>query len=57
MNDLTPPTPDESALPKPYQAPALTELGSIDVVTAGPDNGDLDMIVGSSGGFMRDGTS
>ncbi|MEO0557353.1 MAG: hypothetical protein AAF170_04125 [Bacteroidota bacterium] len=37
---------------KPYQAPELHELGTIGAVTAGPNNGSLDQLGGSSGGFL-----
>ena len=58
MNDPILPTSDVPASPKPYQAPALTDLGSIDVITAGPDTGgNIDMIYGGEGGFVRDSTS
>lgn len=47
--------------PRPYQAPALTDLGTIEAVTAGPDKSPekhLDMIIGSDGGFFaQDATS
>ncbi len=43
--------------PHPYDAPTLTELGSVEAVTAGPDSGNIDALVGGSGGFQRDQTS
>ena len=55
-------TPDTQAAdsvttaPQPYQAPKLTTLGSIEVLTAGPDAGSLDQLVGGDGGF-QDSTS
>ena len=43
---------------RPYAAPALEHLGTIEAVTGGPNTGNLDQIVGaSSGGFRTDGTS
>lgn len=42
--------------PQPYRAPELTTLGSIEVLTAGPDSGTLDQLFGGSGGF-QDSTS
>lgn len=57
--DSAGPTADlASKAPKPYQPPALTALGSIEVLTAGPDSeGSMDSIVGAPGGFTRDSTS
>lgn len=48
---------DTAPAPRPYQAPELTPLGSIDVITAGPDSGNIDQIFGGSGGFQRDAAS
>ena len=42
--------------PRPYTAPQVTILGSIEALTAGPSSGSIDQIVGASGGF-QDGTS
>ncbi len=64
MTDLTP-LPPTVAPPadvpletsKPYVAPSLTALGFVEMVTAGPDNGAIDQMVGGSGGFQRDLTS
>ncbi len=53
------PAPAADALPttpQPYRAPELTTLGSIEVLTAGPDSGNLDQIFGGTGGF-QDSTS
>ncbi len=59
MTDLTPApaphrAPDSSlSNPRPYAAPALTALGAVDTITAGPiaDGGNIDALVGLSGGF------
>ena len=39
--------------PKPYAAPALHTLGTIDAVTAGPNvgGGNIDQLFGGVGGF------
>lgn len=52
------PTPEGEAS-RPYEAPTLTTLGTVNAVTAGPDGDkNIDMIVGDEGGFARqDGTS
>ena len=53
------PSPKDDALPqtpRAYAAPALTALGTVEVLTAGPEGGSIDQIVGSSGGF-QDATS
>lgn len=42
--------------PRAYAAPALTTLGTIDALTAGPNSGSLDQLVGAGGGF-QDATS
>lgn len=42
---------------RPYHPPSLRSMGTIEVVTAGPDNGDMDQLIGGSGGFRKDGTS
>ena len=65
MTDSTttpPASPDAAPLPHaaPYAAPALTPLGSVGSVTAGPiaDGGTIDQLVGLTGGFNQvDGTS
>ena len=58
---LNPDTPSPEGAPSPtpkaYARPALTELGTVEVLTAGPQGGSIDQIVGSSGGFQPDGTS
>ncbi|GAB5536273.1 MAG: hypothetical protein Rubg2KO_25220 [Rubricoccaceae bacterium] len=36
----------------PYTPPALVELGTIGAVTAGPDDGTVDQLIGSGGGFL-----
>ena len=36
----------------PYTTPVLVELGTIGAVTAGPDNGTVDQLIGSGGGFL-----
>jgi hypothetical protein len=43
--------------PRPYAPPTLRPLGSVEAVTAGDRSGSLDQLVGSSGGFLDDGTS
>ena len=48
MIDKTPPAPT----PKPYASPTLDELGTIGAITAGPNNGSLDQLGGSSGGWL-----
>ena len=52
MTDTT-----QNTLPRPYAAPALRPLGSVETVTAGDKSGSLDQLVGSTGGFVEDGTS
>lgn len=47
----TPSVPEADA-PKPYDAPALTALGTVTTVTAGPDGGNLDQLFGGGGGFQ-----
>lgn len=42
--------------PQPYQTPKMTELGTVEVLTAGPDSGNLDSLIGGTGGF-QDSTS
>lgn len=37
---------------RPYTAPEVRVLGSLSGSTAGPDGGDIDQLVGSSGGFQ-----
>ena len=54
LEAASPPAPLSS---KPYVAPVLTELGSVETITSGPDNGDMDQLVGAAGGFRRDSTS
>ena len=56
-SDLQAPTENEPTPLQPYQAPEMTALGSIEVLTAGPDSGSIDQIYGGSGGFQRDSTS
>ena len=49
------PTPsDDAPAPalRPYQAPDLTLLGTVDVLTSGPNSGNIDQIYGGSGGFQ-----
>ena len=59
MNDLIAPAPPAQPTPamRPYARPQMSPLGAVEAVTAGPDGGTLDQIVGSSGGFLEDGTS
>lgn len=60
MNSSTPLTPPEPSplSQKPYASPEMTTLGTIESVTAGPSSsGNLDQLVGSSGGFQADSTS
>lgn len=38
---------------KPYDAPALESLGTLAEHTAGPDGGNIDQLVGGSGGFQQ----
>ena len=45
-----PDTPPPSS--QPYTPPMLVELGTIGSVTAGPDNGTVDQLIGSGGGFL-----
>ena len=62
---MTPHTPTDRPAPpvkgsttRPYAAPALTLLGGIGAVTAGPDKRPdkvLDQMYGGDGGFLRDG--
>ena len=52
MTDALPAPP-----PRPYAAPHLRPLGSVEAVTAGDKSGTLDQLVGASGGFLDDGTS
>ena len=45
-----------TAPPRPYAAPALTPLGEIGALTAGPDKSPdktLDQLFGGTGGFLR----
>jgi len=35
-----------------YTPPALVEMGTIGAVTAGPDTGTVDQLIGSGGGFL-----
>ena len=44
--------PDAPRAPRPYTAPALRAYGSVSELTAGPESGNLDQLVGSSGGFL-----
>ena len=44
--------PSEPLAARPYAAPSLTPLGSVDGLTAGPDGGSIDQIFGGSGGFQ-----
>lgn len=47
---------DAPAPPRPYTAPVLTALGSIDDLTAGPDKSPektIDGLYGGDGGFLR----
>ena len=37
--------------PRPYLTPEIELLGSIAERTAGPDGGEIDQLVGGSGGF------
>jgi hypothetical protein len=55
MTDQTPSAPACGG--RPYTAPTLRELGSVEAVTAGDRSGSLDQLVGSSGGFLEDATS
>ena len=59
MNGLLAPAPPAPSAPttRVYASPQMVPLGAVDAVTAGPDGGTLDQLVGSSGGFMEDGTS
>ena len=54
---MTPPMTDHPApppAPSAYVAPALTPLGTVSTVTAGPDGArTLDGLVGDDGGFRR----
>lgn len=36
---------------RPYAPPVISRLGALAERTAGPDGGDFDQIVGTSGGF------
>ena len=52
-----PAPPTERPDPCPYAAPALTPLGAIGSLTAGPDQSPdkvLDQLFGGTGGFARD---
>ena len=49
MNTTLPLAPQDR---KPYAAPTLDALGAVGRVTAGPEGGDLDQLIGSSGGFQ-----
>ena len=48
----TSPLPETSRAPRPYTAPVLRAYGSVSELTAGPESGNLDQLVGSSGGFL-----
>lgn len=51
-------TPAPSTPAAPYSPPSLTPLGTVDALTAGPNEGAIDQIFGGSGGFQeRDATS
>lgn len=62
MMHKTPETPDTPDVPEDavvrddeavsYTTPALSDLGSVAAVTAGPHSGNLDQLVGGSGGFI-----
>ncbi len=59
MTDSTP-TPAPTDAPLPYEPPTMILLGAVEALTAGPvaNGGDIDMLVGLSGGFgTGDGTS
>ena len=56
MNDPTP-TLCPTRPARPYAAPTLRPLGHVEAVTAGDRSGTLDQLVGSTGGFLDDGTS
>lgn len=50
---MTPASAPAAPPSRPYTAPSLRPLGSIEAVTAGPvaDGGDLDQLFGGTGGF------
>lgn len=42
---------DATVALKPYATPVYTEFGSISSLTAGPNQGTLDQLIGGDGGF------
>lgn len=42
---------NSTTMPRPYIAPEVEPLGSIAARTAGPEEGEIDQLVGGAGGF------
>ena len=57
MNSLSTPSSAPALGQRDYTCPQMAPLGAVESVTAGDRSGTLDQLVGSTGGFLDDGTS